>query len=79
MKSLEAYKTDVAKRRKITKEELEKEWKKYPGSFSGYPEDVIERYRYLIDSGYSYFQLVFPFGQDVEMSSRFADLVMKKI
>ena len=76
---LEIYKTEIAGRRKITKEQLEEQWKKHPGSFSGYPEEVIERYSYLISLGYTYFQLVFPYGQEVEMSSRFADLVMKKI
>ena len=52
-----------------------------PGSWVGYPEDVIERFEYLIGLGFDFFQVMFPgLGQDYINSSRsFAELVMKKI
>ena len=60
-------------------EEVKKIMFSYPGSFIGLPEQVIERYQYLIDLGFSYFQVIFPYGKEVEMSSRFSDLIIKKI
>ncbi len=60
-------------------EEVKTKMMSLPGSFIGFPEQVIERYRYLIDLGFSYFQVIFPFGKEIEMSTKFADLVMKKI
>ncbi|UCC32850.1 MAG: LLM class F420-dependent oxidoreductase [Candidatus Bathyarchaeota archaeon] len=52
-----------------------------PGSWVGYPEEVIERFQYLIDLGFDYFQIAFP-GIDEEArsaSQRFAKSVMKKL
>ncbi|MBN1330564.1 MAG: LLM class F420-dependent oxidoreductase [Candidatus Heimdallarchaeota archaeon] len=52
-----------------------------PGSWVGLPEDLIERFRYLISLGFNYFQIMFP-GYDksiIKASQLFAELVMKKL
>jgi len=52
-----------------------------PGSWVGTPEDLIERFRYLNNLGFDYFQIMFP-GYDesiVKTSQTFAELVMKKL
>ncbi len=52
-----------------------------PGSWVGYPEDVIERLEYLISLGFDFFQVMFPgLGEDyIKSSQSFADLVIKKL
>jgi F420-dependent oxidoreductase-like protein len=52
-----------------------------PGAWVGYPEDVIERFQYVIDLGFDYFQVMFPgVGEDyIETSQLFAEKVMKKL
>ncbi len=52
-----------------------------PGSWVGYPEEVVERFQFLVDLGFDYFQVTFP-GIDEEAlraSQAFAELVMKKL
>jgi F420-dependent oxidoreductase-like protein len=78
-KELEEYIAELASRQKKTVQKLKEEWNKHPGSFIGFPDEVIERYNFLIELGFTYFQIVFPYGKDVESSKRFADLVMKNI
>jgi F420-dependent oxidoreductase-like protein len=52
-----------------------------PGSWVGYPEEVIERFEYLIGLGFDFFQVMFPgIGEEnIDASKKFADLVMKKL
>jgi len=52
-----------------------------PGSWVGYPEEVIERYEHFIGLGFDFFQVMFPgVGEDyIEASKNFARLVMKKL
>lgn len=52
-----------------------------PGSWVGYPEEVIERFEYLISLGFDFFQVMFPgLGQDyIDSTISFAKLVMKRI
>lgn len=52
-----------------------------PGSWVGYPEEVIERFEYLIGFGFDLFQVMFPgIGADyIEVQKKFAELVMKKL
>lgn len=76
---LQKYFQHYALERNKTVEEVKEQMMAFPGSFIGLPEQVIERYQYLIDLGFSYFQVIFPFGKEVDMSQKFADLVMKKI
>lgn len=62
-------------------EERERAIKDLPGSWFGYPEQVIERYQYFIDLGCTYFQVLFP-GKDEEVlrgSQSFAKLVMNRL
>ncbi|MGC9780006.1 MAG: TIGR03560 family F420-dependent LLM class oxidoreductase [Candidatus Heimdallarchaeota archaeon] len=52
-----------------------------PGSWVGYPEELIERFEYLNSLGFDYYQVMFP-GFDekiVNYSKDFANLVMKKL
>ena len=76
---LEKYFQKYALERGESVDEVKKVMLAYPGSFIGLPEQVIERYQYLIDLGFTYFQVIFPFGKEVEMSTRFSDLIMKKL
>jgi len=71
-----------AKQENKSIEYLEKEFREYaPGSWVGYPEEVIQRFQYLIGMGFDYFQVMFP-GVNEEVlkaSQNFVKLVMKKI
>jgi F420-dependent oxidoreductase-like protein len=52
-----------------------------PGSWVGYPEELLERFEYLIGLGFDFFQVMFP-GIDldyVDAQKKFAELVMKKL
>jgi F420-dependent oxidoreductase-like protein len=65
-----------------TKEEvLEHARSNAPGSWVGYPEEVIERFEYLIGLGFDFFQVMFPgIDSDYIVAQReFAQLVMKKL
>jgi F420-dependent oxidoreductase-like protein len=52
-----------------------------PGSWIGYPEDVIERFQYLMGLGIDYFQvMVHGINEEaLKNSQQFAELVMKKL
>lgn len=52
-----------------------------PGSWVGYPEEVLERFEYFIGLGFDFFQVMFPgIGNEyIEASRNFAELVMKKL
>ncbi len=54
---------------------------KAPGSWVGYPEEVLERFEYLIGFGFDFFQVAFPgLGSDyIEASKRFYELVIRKL
>lgn len=57
---------------------LEKQ-SKLPGAWAGSPEEIAAQYKYLIDRGFSHFQLLFPYGQELEMSERFAKEVRPRL
>ncbi len=62
-------------------EVLEKARSNAPGSWVGYPEEVLERFEYLISLGFDFFQVMFP-GIGVEFldaQKKFTHLVMKKL
>ncbi|MHA1958371.1 MAG: hypothetical protein ACW968_15770, partial [Candidatus Thorarchaeota archaeon] len=52
-----------------------------PGSWVGYPEEVRERFEYLIGLGFDFFQVMFPgIGEDyVNASREFAKHVINKL
>ena len=52
-----------------------------PGSWVGYPEDLIERFEYLIGLGFDFFQVMFPgLGEDyIRSTQSFSDWVIKKL
>ena len=52
-----------------------------PGSWVGYPEEVVERFQFFCDLGFDYFQVMFPGVNEevLETSQKFAELVMKKL
>ena len=53
----------------------------FPGSWIGYPEDVIERFQHMIALGFDYFQVMFRgISEDyIQASNMFAEKVMKKL
>lgn len=57
---------------------LEKQ-SKLPGAWAGSPEEITKQYQYLIDRGFSHFQLLFPYGRELEMIERFAEEVRPKL
>ena len=65
-----------------TKEEvLEQARSNAPGSWVGFPEEVLERFEYLMGLGFDFFQVMFP-GIDadyVDAQKKFAKLIMKKL
>jgi len=52
-----------------------------PGSWIGYPEELLERFEYLVSLGFDFFQVMFPgIGTDyLEAQEKFAKLVIKKL
>jgi len=79
---VEAYLKDAAKRYDRPIKDLKERLSQHaPGSWVGHPDDLIERFKYLNEMGFDYFQVMFP-GHDesiVEASKVFAEKVMKKI
>jgi alkanesulfonate monooxygenase SsuD/methylene tetrahydromethanopterin reductase-like flavin-dependent oxidoreductase (luciferase family) len=70
----------MIKRAKARKLSL-KEYKKSIGSlnvFFGTPEVVQQGFENLIDLGFDYFQIMFPYPNDLEQSERFAKHVLSK-
>jgi len=49
------------------------------GAFVGTPETVQQRFQELIDLGFDYFQVMFPYPDDLEASQAFARIVMNKL
>ncbi len=79
---LETHLTGRSKRNNIPIEKLKELFHKdAPGSWVGYPEEVIERFRFFTDLGFDYFQVTFPgIGEEaLKASQAFARLVMEKI
>lgn len=50
-----------------------------PGAWAGSPEEIILQYDHLIKMGFTHFQMLFPYGKELEMSKRFAELVIAQI
>lgn len=52
-----------------------------PGSWVGYPEEVVERFQFFIDLGFDYFQVMFPGinEESLKASQKFAELAMKNL
>ncbi|MDH5450336.1 MAG: LLM class F420-dependent oxidoreductase [Candidatus Bathyarchaeota archaeon] len=74
--------TQRSKRNNISIEKLNELLRKdAPGSWVGYPEEVIDRFQFLIGLGFDYFQVMFPgINEETLKASRaFTELVMKKL
>ena len=74
---LEKLLTERAKLRGRNLEEYRKMLGK--GVFFGTPETVQERFEHMIDLGFSYFQIMFPYPMDYDQSTKFAQLVIPKL
>jgi len=73
---LDAILKERAQQRGQSVEEFKKS---LPGAFIGLPEEIIARFNEYIDYGFDYFQVMFPYGHDMKLTKKFANLVMKKI
>lgn len=76
---LKKHLTSLAQKHSITVEQVRNNLTKYPGAFVGLGEDVRKRYEYLVELGFTHFQVKFPFPDDVEHAIRFAKEVMRPI
>ncbi|TFH04013.1 MAG: TIGR03560 family F420-dependent LLM class oxidoreductase [Candidatus Thorarchaeota archaeon] len=79
---LESHLTWRAANLEVTKEDvLEQARSNAPGSWVGYPEEILERFEYFIGLGFDFFQVMFPGMSDdyIKASKNFAELVMKKV
>ncbi len=81
-KALKEHLTKRSKRNNVPVQKLKEIFSKdAPGSWVGYPEELLERFRFLTDLGFDYFHIIFP-GTDedvLEASQAFANLVMKRV
>ena len=70
----------MSKRANITKEELKKRLydHEYPGAWIGLPEQVRDRIQHMIDLGFDYFNIMLPYPDEIEASSKFYELVINK-
>jgi F420-dependent oxidoreductase-like protein len=75
---LETVLTERAKLRNMTLEEYKKAIKDL-NVFFGTPEVVQQGFENLIDLGFDYFQIMFPYPKDYEQSEKFIKLVRTKI
>lgn len=66
-----------AQMRNMTIEEYQKSISK--GVFFGTPEIIIQQFQELIDLGFDYFQIMFPYPNDYEQSIKFGQHVIKKL
>ena len=48
-----------------------------PGAWAGSPEEITAQYNHLFKMGFTHFQILFPFGKEIEMSKQFAELVIR--
>lgn len=79
---LRTHLEERSKKRNMPLEKLNELFKKdAPGSWVGYPEEVIERFRFFIDLGFDYFQAMFPGAgeETLKASKAFARLVMRRL
>lgn len=79
---LEAHLAGRSKRNNIPVTKLKEMFRKdAPGSWVGYPEEIIERFRFFIDLGFDYFHVLFPgINEDaLKASQAFAGLVMSQL
>ncbi|UCE13995.1 MAG: LLM class F420-dependent oxidoreductase [Candidatus Heimdallarchaeota archaeon] len=74
---LENILSDRAKARNMGVEEYRKMLGN--GVFFGTPEFIQERFENLINLGFDYFQIMYPYPMDYEQSTKFAELVIPKI
>ncbi|NHJ40938.1 MAG: TIGR03560 family F420-dependent LLM class oxidoreductase [Asgard group archaeon] len=76
------YLNEISKRYNRPIEEIKERLKQdAPGSWVGFPEDLLERLNYLIEMGFTYFQVMFSgFDESIITSSKaFAELVIKQL
>ena len=64
----------LAKKRNLTPEDYKKRLGN--GVFFGTPEQVKERFDRLIDLGFTYFQVMFPFGFDYDQALKFSNSIL---
>jgi len=79
---LTALMNKLSKRRNMPIKKLRELFRRdAPGSWVGYPEEVLERFRFFTDLGFDYFQVMFPGVNDetLRASQKFAELVMKEM
>ena len=50
-----------------------------PGAWAGSPEEIASQYEHLFKMGFTHFQILFPYGKELEMSKQFAELVIRRI
>ena len=66
-----------AQMRNMTIEEYQKNIS--PGVFFGTPEVILQRFQELIDLGFEYFQVMFPYPYDYEQSIKFSQHIIPKL
>ena len=75
---LEQLMTRMAKARNISVDKFKKRLRSF-NSFSGTPDTIQTRFQELIDLGFDYFQIEFPYREDYNQSEAFANLVLNKL
>ncbi|MHA2363269.1 MAG: LLM class F420-dependent oxidoreductase [Candidatus Hodarchaeales archaeon] len=79
---LNNYLTQISEQSKIPLDKLNDKLQEHaPGSWIGFPEDVLARFQYFIELGFDYFQVMFPGinEETLQTSQTFAQLVMNKL
>jgi F420-dependent oxidoreductase-like protein len=73
------YKVARARDQGKSLKEYEEQQNVLPGSWFRDPDLIVERYQHLVNLGFTHFQIMFPFGHDLEMSNRFAKEVIPRV
>ena len=75
----ESFIENFAKQQGTTSERLKERHAQMPGIWIGTPELIMEKCRYLLDKGFTLFQVRFPYGQDLSMCSLFRECIVSRI
>ncbi len=77
---LDEHIENLSKKSNISKEEMRKKLHdpKYPGAWIGLPEQLRDRIQYMTDLGFDYFNMMLPYPNELEASTKLYDLVINK-
>ncbi|MHA2119136.1 MAG: hypothetical protein ACW98J_09460, partial [Candidatus Thorarchaeota archaeon] len=78
-KEIQQFNSMRANEQGISVEQYLEKQSSLPGSWAGPLEEITAQYEHLIGMGFTHFPILFPYEREIEMSHKFADLVIPKL